>query len=169
MAGQAGEKECSEALSSLAQVVTTVEVGGGGARQQFHPPLCSLYSDLLDQCSQDLVARLDCTEITAGQELMEFLVNTNCPLSLAAIQSCASLATALADQTKQCLANTDVTTSALRADRVAVILDMEDTEAVVNARKPDKLGFSRRKRETIANMLNNFIRTLSEEEVNSGN
>ena len=71
-------------------------------------------------------------------------------------------------QTKQCLANTDVTTSALRADRVSVILDTEDTEAVLNARKPDKLGF-RRKRETIANMLNNFIRTLSEEEVSSEN
>ena len=166
MAGQAGDKECSEALSSLGQVVTTVELAGGATRTQFREPLCSLYSDLLLQCSEDVVARLDCTEISAGQELMEFLVNTDCSLSLAAIQSCASLATALAGQTKQCLANTDVTTSALRADRVSVILeDSEDTEAVVNARKPDKLGFSRRKRETIANMLNNFIRTLSEEEV----
>ena len=77
------------------------------------------------------------------------------------------MATVLADQTKQILTNNNVTTSALRADRVAVILDTEDMEAVVNARKPDKLGFSRRKRETIPNMLNNFIRTLSEEEVSN--
>ena len=80
MAGQAGDKECSEALSRLGQVVTTVELAGGASQTQFQEPLCSLYSDLLLQCSEDMVARLDCTEISAGQELMEFLVNTKCPL-----------------------------------------------------------------------------------------
>ena len=99
VASQAGDKECSEALSSLGQVVTTVELAGGASRTQFREPLCSLYSDLLLQCSEDVVARLDFTKISFGQELVEFLVNTDCPLSLAVIQSCASLATALADQT----------------------------------------------------------------------
>ena len=60
---------------------------------QFREPLCSLYSSLLLQCSEDVVARLDCTEISAGQELVEFLVNTDFPLSLAIIQSCSVLPT----------------------------------------------------------------------------
>ena len=171
VASLAGDKECSEALSTLSQVVQTVELNSNKESQaQYREPLCSLYSDILQQCSDEMVARLDCTEISAGQELMEFLVNTKCDVSLGALQSTAALAGSLADKTKECLSNTDIKTSAFRSERLGIRLDTRNTAAVVqNARKPVKLGFTRRKRETIANMLNNFIRTLSEEEVSRDN
>ena len=169
MVSKAGDKECSEALSTLGQVVQTVELNSGRESQaQYREPLCSLYSDILQQCSDDMLTRLDCTEISAGQELMQFLVNTKCDLSLAALKSTAALAGSLAEKTKDCLSNTDIKTSALRSERLGIKLDTRETAAAVkNARKPVKLGFSRKKRETIANMLNNFIRTLSEDEVKS--
>ena len=152
-------------------MVQTVELNSKKESQaQYREPLCSLYSDILQQCSDEMVARLDCTEISAGQELMEFLVNTKCDVSLGALQSTAALAGSLADKTKECLSNTDIKTSAFRSERLGIRLDTRDTAAVVqNARKPVKLGFTRRKRETIANMLNNFIRTLSEDEVSWDN
>ena len=166
VASLAADKECSEALSTLSQVVQTIEMNSKENQAQYREPLCSLYGDILQQCSDDMVTRLDCTEISAGQELMEFLVNTKCDVSLAALQSTAALAGSMADKTKECLSNTDIKTSAVRSERLGIRLESRDTAAVMqNARKPVKLGFTRRKRETIANMLNNFIRTLSRDEV----
>ena len=40
------------------------------------PPMCSLYSDILGQCVDQVAASLQCGDIQTGQEIVSFFVNS---------------------------------------------------------------------------------------------
>ena len=65
-------------------------------------PLCGLHNDIFTKCSDDLASRMDCTELDNGQDIISFMVDTDCDMTLEAIQSGRGLMLALKNKTTEC-------------------------------------------------------------------
>ena len=161
----ATDQECGAALSLLGRVLDTVAAQPDQARQ-YQAPLCSLHSDLLAQCCTDLSARLDCTELGAGRELLAHLVTTQCSPRLDTVERGTELAAALANQTRVCaLQSSQLAGAALTTTRLGYSFSPPTAAvALSNSRQPSKLGFTRRRRSTEA-LLGNLLRTLSPQDI----
>ena len=146
----------------------------------FLSPVCSLYSDILGQCVDQVThvivlfsvyqrfcfqvsSSLQCSDIETGQEIVDFMINSPCEsLDFATIESSADLANSLGDKTKQCASTSDIKTSAMSKERVGFVIDLQEQlsddldDEISNGRKPSKLGF-RRKRQTLANLVTDLV------------
>ena len=165
---KASDQECPESLSLLTHALDTISLN----REQVNtklPPLCDLYGEVLEQCVQDVAANLQCGDIETGQELISFFVRSPCKLDFSAVEASSSLADSLATLAKDCAATEqEVSTAAVRTERIGFVIadiDVESDTSLTNSRKPIKLGFTRRKRQTLANFVNNLVQTLSTSDI----
>ena len=163
---KAADQECPESLSLLTQVLDTVSLNKKQAETKM-PDLCDLYSEVLGQCVQNVAANLQCGDIETGQELISFYIRSPCRLDFSTVEASSSLAGSLASLAKDCAASEqEVSSAAVRTERIGfVIADIESETSLTNSRKPVKLGFTRRKRQTLANFVNNLVQTLSVDDI----
>ena len=92
-------------MSLLGQIIETVSTSAK-QKAQFKDPLCSLHSDIFGQCSDTLSSRMDCTELETGRDIMDFLLDTNCDITLEALESGRELSLALKTKTRECSLDT---------------------------------------------------------------
>ena len=88
------DQECAESLSLLNQIIETIE-NTSEQERQFRDPLCSLHNDIFGQCRDDLSSILDFTELENGQDIMGFLTDTDCDVTMEATECGRQLSAAL--------------------------------------------------------------------------
>ena len=74
----------------------------------------------------------------------------------------------MAEKAKECASVTkEIQTSALKVERIGYVLvdPVAKDSSFDNGRSPSKLGFSRRKRSTLANLVDNLVQSLSGEDI----
>ena len=166
VAKKASDQECPEALTLMTQAVKTISLNKN-QEATYKTVLCGLYSDVLQQCVDQVSSNLQCSGVETGQEIIEFFIHSPCDLDFTTVESSAQFAGSLADKSKECATtSSDIKTSAVRVERLGFVLaDPEAAAGVTNGRSPSKLGFRRRKRQTLANFVTNLVQTLSGEDI----
>ena len=101
----ATDQECTESLSLLTQIIETVSTSAK-QKAQYNEPLCGLHNDIFTECSDDLSSRMDCMELDNGRDIMSFLVDTDCDVTLKAAQSGQALMMALKNKSHECSLDT---------------------------------------------------------------
>ena len=94
----ATDQECTESLSLLTQIIETISTTPK-QKAQFMEPLCGLHNDIFTECSNDLSSRMDCMELDNGQDLMSYVVDTDCDITLESAQSGRTLMLVLKNKT----------------------------------------------------------------------
>ena len=105
MSKLATDQECTESLSLLTQIIETVSTSAK-QKAQYTEPLCGLHNDIFTECSNDLSSRMDCMELDNGEDLVSFMVDTDCDVTLEAAQSSRTLMLALKNKTMECSLDT---------------------------------------------------------------